>query len=146
MLKLSKLTDYAIILLSALSKDSERSYSASTLAAMTRIPEPTTAKILKMLSAGDLVLSIRGARGGYKATGTYEDTPLTRIIEVIEGDIALTHCAINANHSCSIKESCPLEGTWSDVNKLLYETLSGVKLASLLNKAQIRKTEIRDVI
>tara|TARA_R110002124_G_scaffold64985_2_gene177511 strand:+ start:317195 stop:317635 length:441 start_codon:yes stop_codon:yes gene_type:complete len=146
MLKLSKLTDYAIILLSALSKDSTQSYSASALAAKTHIPEPTTAKILKMLSSGGLVLSIRGAHGGYKAIGSYEDTPLTRIIEVMEGDIALTDCAINANHNCSIKESCPLEGAWSDVNKLLYETLSGVSLASLLNKAQIRPTEIRDVI
>jgi FeS assembly SUF system regulator len=146
MLKLSKLTDYAIILLSALSKDSVQSYSASTLAAMTSIPEPTTAKILKMLSAGGLVLSIRGAHGGYKATGTYEDTPLTRIIEVIEGDISLTDCAANEDHDCSIKESCPLEGAWSGVNKLLYETLSDVKLSSLLNKAQIRKTEIRDVV
>lgn len=139
MLKLSKLTDYAIILLSVLSKDSAHCYSASTLSSMTAIPEPTTAKILKILSAGNLVLSIRGVHGGYKATGSYDDVPLTKIIEVMEGDIAITDCASKAEHECNIKGSCPMDGCWNEVNRALYETLNGIKLSSLLSKAEVRE-------
>lgn len=139
MLKLSKLTDYAIILLSVLSKDGSQCYSASNLAAMTGIPEPTTAKILKILSSGGLVLSIRGVHGGYKSTGDYEQTPLTKIIEVMEGDIALTDCATSKDHDCSIKSSCPMNGCWQDVNKALYDTLNGIKLSTLLDKAELKE-------
>ncbi len=140
MLKLSKMTDYSIILLSVLSKDNARCFSASTLSALTTIPEPTTAKVLKKLAAGGLVNSVRGAHGGYSSIGSYDDTALSQIIDIMEGGIALTDCAANDEHHCSIKEKCPMDGCWNTVNKALYETLDTIKLSSLLSKAELRET------
>jgi FeS assembly SUF system regulator len=140
MLKLSKLTDYSIILLSVLSKDNTRCFSASTLSTMTAIPEPTAAKVMKMLSSGGLVVSVRGAHGGYRSIGSYEETALSQIIDIMEGGIALTDCATGDDHHCSIKEKCPMDGCWNTVNKALYETLNTIKLSSLLSKAELRET------
>jgi FeS assembly SUF system regulator len=140
MLKLSKLTDYAIILLSVLSKDDTRCFSTPTLSAMTSIPEPTAAKVLKMLASGGVVVSVRGAHGGYRSIGSYEQTPLSQIIDIMEGGIALTDCASGEDHNCSIKEKCPMDGCWNSVNKALYETLNTIKLSSLLSKAELRET------
>ncbi len=77
MLRLSKLTDYAVVVLIRLAEDhccggvvaASSCLPVQTspgIAAATGIPEPTVAKVLKSLSAADLVLSQRGARGGYR--------------------------------------------------------------------------------
>src|ERR1700722_11298961 len=65
MLRLSKLTDYAVVVLVRLSRDMGVQTSPG-IAATTGIPEPTVAKVLKTLAAGGLVASQRGARGGYR--------------------------------------------------------------------------------
>lgn len=138
MIKLSKLTDYAIILLSVLDKDRENCFSASTLSSLTGIPEPTTAKTLKMLCTGNLVQSIRGVKGGYKALESYEDVSVSHVIEVIEGDICVTDCAASEEHECSMKEVCPMDGCWNEVNQALYDTLNSIKLSSLMRKAKVK--------
>ena len=65
MLRLSKLTDYAVVVLVRLSRAAGVQTSPG-IAATTGIPEPTVAKVLKTLAAGGLVASQRGARGGYR--------------------------------------------------------------------------------
>lgn len=140
MIKLSKLTDYAITLLSVLFKNKTQSYSASSLSDLTGIPEPTTSKILKQLANAGLLISTRGSKGGYQAIGDYEDVPLTKVIEVMEGDIALTDCAGCITHSCNNKEHCPMDGGWNEVNKAVLDTLNSFSLAGLLSKAKTIET------
>ncbi len=65
MLRLSKLTDYAVVVLVRLSRE-QGVQTSPGIAATTGIPEPTVAKVLKTLAAGGLVASQRGARGGYR--------------------------------------------------------------------------------
>ncbi len=65
MLRLSKLTDYAVVVLVRLSA-LDGVQTSPGIAAATGIPEPTVAKVLKTLAASDLVSSQRGARGGYR--------------------------------------------------------------------------------
>ncbi|MCS5596142.1 MAG: SUF system Fe-S cluster assembly regulator [Pseudomonadota bacterium] len=142
MIKLSKLTDYAITLLSVLYKNKTRSFSASVLAEVTGIPEPTTSKILKQLSASDLVTSTRGVKGGYQVNGDYEDIPLTKVIEIMEGDISLTDCASCITHECANKEICPMDGGWTEINKAVLNTLNSFSLAGVLDKA--KTIEIRE--
>ena len=59
MLRLSKLTDYAVVVLVRLSREAGVQTSPG-IAATTGIPEPTVAKVLKILAAGGLVASQRG--------------------------------------------------------------------------------------
>ena len=65
MLRLSKLTDYAVVVLVRLA-GMDGVQTSPGIAAATGIPEPTVAKVLKTLAAGDMVSSQRGARGGYR--------------------------------------------------------------------------------
>ena len=72
MLRLSKLTDYAVVVLARLARGGAAAPSgpvqtAPGLAAGTGIAEPTVAKVLKMLAQAGLVEGVRGARGGYRA-------------------------------------------------------------------------------
>src|SRR5258708_16670210 len=74
MLRLSKLTDYAVVVLVRLDAGAEVQTSPG-IAARTGIPEPTVAKVLKSLSAAALVTSQRGARGGYRLAPPPADIP-----------------------------------------------------------------------
>ncbi|HNE02777.1 MAG TPA: Rrf2 family transcriptional regulator, partial [Plasticicumulans sp.] len=65
MIRISKETDYGIVLLSCLAQAADASLSASALAERGRLPLPTVSKVLKLLARGGLLVSQRGARGGY---------------------------------------------------------------------------------
>lgn len=62
MLKLSRLADYAIVILVRLGEQ-EGVVTSPSLAADTGVPEPTVAKVLKLLSTHGFVLSQRGQKG-----------------------------------------------------------------------------------
>ena len=63
MLRLSRLADYAVVVLIRLSED-DSVQTTPGIALATGIPEPTVAKVLKALAGHGLVLSQRGSRGG----------------------------------------------------------------------------------
>ena len=91
MLKLSKLTDYAVVVLVRLASG-DLVQTSPCIAQATGVPEPTVAKVLKALAGSGLVASQRGARGGYRLARTLSDIPVADVIAAIDGPIALTAC------------------------------------------------------
>ena len=65
MLKFSKKVDYGLILLSKL-RNEPSSASAREIAARYRLPLPMVANILKQLTSAGILVSTRGAQGGYE--------------------------------------------------------------------------------
>ena len=130
MLKLSKLTDYAVVVLVQLEASGGVTTSPS-LAQETGIPEPTVAKVLKALSASGLVVSQRGPRGGYRLGGTLEQVPVARVIEAIDGPISLAACVDGAVGGCEAQECCPMRGRWDPVNAAIRTALTRITLAEM---------------
>src|SRR2546429_8933450 len=64
MLRISRLTDYATVLLAALASEPDRVQTAAALAGQTHIAPPTVCKLLKQLQRAGLVTSTRGLHGG----------------------------------------------------------------------------------
>jgi Rrf2 family protein len=93
-LRLSKLCDYAILLMSTIARES-RAWSTTELAELTDLPTTTAAKILKALARGGVLESQRGKLGGYILTRDPNDVSLLEIIEVIDGPIALSESVAN---------------------------------------------------
>src|ERR1022692_4419758 len=83
MLRLSKLTDYAVVVLVRLDAGTQVQTSPC-IAATTGIPEPTVAKVLKSISAAALVTSQRGARGGYRLARPLEDITVGEVIAAMD--------------------------------------------------------------
>ena len=103
MLRLSKLTDYAVVVLVRLSKG-EAVQTSPRIAAAIGIPEPTVAKVLKALASGGLVASQRGARGGYRLMRSLSAIAVSDVIAAIDGPIALTACVDGATTGCDSQE------------------------------------------
>ncbi len=64
MLRISRLTDYATVILASLAGGALA--SAADIAERTHIGLPTVSKLLKELQHAGLVRSVRGAHGGYQ--------------------------------------------------------------------------------
>ena len=130
MLRLSKLTDYAVVVLVRLA-GMDGVQTSPGIAAATGIPEPTVAKVLKTLAAGDLVSSQRGARGGYRLNRSLASIPIADVIAAVDGPIALTACVEGSASECESRALCPMRGRWDPVNDAIYSALSRISLADM---------------
>jgi FeS assembly SUF system regulator len=130
MLRLSKLTDYAVVVLVRLG-GSDTVQTSTGIAAATGIPEPTVAKVLKTLAAGDLVASQRGARGGYRLNRSLAAIPIADVIAAVDGPIALTACVEGSPSGCEAQGLCPMRGRWDPVNAAIHTALSSITLADM---------------
>ena len=132
MLRLSKLTDYAVVVMVRLAESAKDDVQTSPgIAAATGVPEPTVAKVLKSLAAGGLVSSQRGARGGYRLARPLNDIPVSEVISVIDGPIALVACVDGSPAECESSSLCPVRGRWDPVNGALQEALGRITLADM---------------
>lgn len=131
MLRISKLTDYATVILAALCERRGNLQSAAELAERTRVGLPTVSKLLKELQRAGLVVSVRGARGGYQLARPPDCISAAEIIDAVEGPVALTECASHAGQ-CDIESTCRVGNAWQHVNQGIRRSLEAVKLTQLL--------------
>lgn len=132
MLRLSKLTDYAVVLLTRLDEaEGGAVLTAPGLAIITGLAEPTVSKVLKILSHIGLVEGRRGSLGGYRLTRPLSTMPLSDVIAAIDGPVALTACVDNAVGFCDVENSCPVRGRWDPVNDAIRRALAGITIADL---------------
>ena len=130
MFRLSKLTDYATIVLVRLGEAGTEAVQTSPgIAAATGIPEPTVAKVLKAMGGCRLVISQRGARGGYRLGRGLSSITVADVIEAIDGPIALTACVDGGG--CENGCLCPLRGRWDPVNSAIRTALRAISLADM---------------
>ncbi|CAG4926890.1 unnamed protein product [Acidocella sp. C78] len=127
MLRLSRLTDYAVVVLVRLAQAATVE-TAPAIAAGTGIPEPTVAKVLKGLAQSGLVLSQRGAHGGYRLGRPLSAIPIADVIVAIDGPIALTACVEGTGGACDSASLCPMAGRWGVVNDAISEALGAITL------------------
>lgn len=131
MIKLGKLTDYAVAVAVQLSREGDTPRSASHIAEKTGLPEPTVAKVLKKLSQEKVVDSARGAAGGYRLSQAASAVTIRHIIEAMDGPIAITTCVDESETSCTSGVSCPARGKWGPVNEAIKAALSAVTIADM---------------
>lgn len=131
-MRLSSLTDYAVVMMSAAARHcGQARLNAALLAEETGIPLPTVQKLVSKLGAAGLLRSVRGAGGGFKLARPAAAVTLADIIEAIEGPIALTACIDEARHDCGLEGACRVQPHWAAVNSAVRGALANVSLTSL---------------
>ena len=134
MFKLGRLTDYAVVVLIDIYTHSEKSHNATRISARTGIALPTVQKILKILSAGDILTSQRGVQGGYQLSQSPNDISIASILTVMEGPIALTACVEGGDGDCRVENICTVKGRWDKVNEAVEKSLNNVKLSHMVEQ------------
>lgn len=131
MMKLGKMTDYAIVVLTAMAKYGEEPLSSQELAQSVHLERTTVAKILKMLTKRGLILSYRGANGGYRLAKSPDNVSVGQIIEAMEGPIGITECSVSPG-ACSHEAFCSLQSSWKHISAVLERALYSVSLAQIM--------------
>ena len=130
MFRMTKLTDYGIVLLTHFAAhDDQVAHTARELALETRLPLPTVGKLLKQLSHGGLLASQRGTRGGYSLARPPREITVASIIATLEGPVSITECggAIRCEH----ESFCSTKPNWQIINDAIRASLEGLTLADM---------------
>ena len=109
MLRIGKLTDYAMLVISRLARANGIVLSATTLADEIHLTAPTVSKVLKILAEAGLVKGTRGAVGGYVLAKPAAEITVADIICAMEGDFAVTEC-------CELESKCAINSVWAMVS------------------------------
>ncbi|MBV9623639.1 MAG: SUF system Fe-S cluster assembly regulator [Acidobacteria bacterium] len=131
MLRLNKLTDYGIVLLTYMAGPPETSmHSARELAAGTGLPLATVGKILRELLDHNLVVSRRGTKGGYTLARPAGNISVAEIIAAMEGPIGFTEC-YTAPGCCDLEPSCTVRYNSGVIGRALHRALENIRLSDL---------------
>lgn len=132
MIKLSKMTDYAVVILAEMAQGGGGLMTASGLSGKTGLPEPTVAKVLKLLARGAMIESSRGINGGYKLVRAPAGISMASVITALEGPVQLTSCVDGSEECCNHSVTCAMRGKWNPVNIAMQKALEEVSLAQML--------------
>ncbi len=136
MIRITRLTDYAIVLMSHLAAAPERVFAAPELAAEAHLPAPMVSKILKQLARAGLLTSHRGIHGGYALSRAAPEITVAEIITALEGPIAMTECSDTEPGVCSSEAFCPVSRNWRRISLAIRDALAGITLAEMSASAQ----------
>jgi FeS assembly SUF system regulator len=140
MLRLNKLTDYAIVLMTHMADSPEASlHSARELAEGTQLPEATVGKILRELLDHGLVVSHRGAKGGYTLARGSRDISVADIIAALEGPIGFTECNTSPGY-CDLEPSCTVRHNSGVIGRTLQRALQNIRLSDLTRPLHMATT------
>ncbi len=116
MIRLTRLTDYGIVLMAHLASfEEEGPHNAREVAGGARLPLPVVSKLLKALAREGLLESHRGAKGGYTLARRPETISAAQMITALEGPIGLTECTVHPG-TCTQEPSCHVREPWQRIN------------------------------
>jgi len=128
-------SDYALRIISALAKHDEI-VDAKTLSEETSVTLQFTLKILHKLVRCDLVTSYKGIRGGYCLRLPPEKITLKKVIENIDGPIAMVRC-LESSEICSLnqeKTACIFHHIFDTISLDVARKLEGITISDILNR------------
>ncbi|HEY0324935.1 MAG TPA: Rrf2 family transcriptional regulator [Allosphingosinicella sp.] len=136
-MRLTSLSDYAVVLLAAAARyPAGARLSATLLAEETGVPLPTAQKLTGRLAGAGLLETARGAGGGFRLARTAHDISLADIVEAVEGPILMTSCVEGARHDCALEQACAVRPHMGVVNGAVRGALAAVSLEQLSRVAQ----------
>jgi len=141
MIRINRETDYAIGILTRMARDPRRRYTAPALAEARGLPLPVVGKILKTLVRGGVLVSYRGAKGGYGLARTPESVSVAEVIAALEGPIALTECVEEGVDACQYGDHCTVSTNWGHINRVVRQALEGISLADMSGSAAMADPE-----
>lgn len=128
MVRLSRLADYAVVVMTHFAQMPERVYSGAEVATELLLPAPTVSKLLKQLSRAGLLGSQRGVHGGYELARTPGHISIGEIVRAVEGPVALTDCIEDGVGECDRIGFCQTHRNWQVINQVVREALDRVSL------------------
>lgn len=132
MLRISKIVDYGTLVLTHMAAQPSSVYSANDLAGALGLGQPIVSKVLKLLNQNGLVISLRGAHGGYRLSRAPEHINIAQVIDALEDQpFGLTECTAMPGQ-CSVEADCHIRTHWQRINNIVRQSLEAVSIAEMV--------------
>ncbi|HJL80179.1 MAG: SUF system Fe-S cluster assembly regulator [Gammaproteobacteria bacterium] len=138
MLRITKMTDYAVLILANLALHDKKFLTAKEIASETHISLPTSQKILKKLNRNNLVISKQGASGGYALEDDTKNISVAALLKTLNGDLSITQCSSN-DHQCQVEDFCNIGDAWQMINQRVQWALNDITLGDLIHPTRIEQ-------
>lgn len=130
-MRLTRQGDYAVrVMIDLAAHVGDRPVPRTVIQARQDVPSAYLAKIVQTLARAGLVRTQPGARGGVSLNVAPEAITVRRVIEAVEGPIALNRCVTNPS-GCARDSFCPAHPVWLRVQALITRELDAVTIAAL---------------
>jgi Rrf2 family protein len=140
-MQLTRAADYAVrvmVHLAALPAGTRANREA--LAEAAQVPSQFMGKVLQSLTRAQLILSYRGAQGGFELARPSARINMLEVIEAIEGPICLNVC-LAGDEACGRRWWCGAHDVWRDAQASLVAVLRNAPLDRLAAESLRRKAE-----
>jgi len=130
MLRISKLADYGTVVMVYLAQNPHKLCNARDIAHRTHLAVPTVSKILKHLTASNLLDSVRGVAGGYRLRKHAKDITVVDILHALDAQRGIIECHTQPQ-DCSLSHVCQIQTNWRIISQAIESALTSVSLESL---------------
>lgn len=94
------------------------------------IPETYLEQLMNQLRRADLVISIRGAQGGYELSRPPEDISVGAVLYVLEGTMSPVDCVAGGDGPCRA-QGCAGRIIWEKIYDRVTDLIDSISLAQL---------------
>jgi len=98
-------------------------------------------QLFSRLRKRSLVTSTRGPGGGYRLGVRPENIAVSDVIRAVDESVDATRCGGKEN--CQGAERCLTHDLWDDLSSRIYEFLSEIDLAELVERRRVREVAQR---
>ena len=133
MLKITRKVEYALIALRHLQQNEQgKLCSAKTMSLEYGIPQELLAKILQKLSKENIIVSVKGPKGGYRISSDTSSINMTKFFEIMEGPMGIVDCYFDSN--CEQLNGCTIREPINRINNSIRTMFDKMTLADITFK------------
>ena len=138
-MKISTKGRYALRMLIDLAEHKENGYiSLKDIAKRQQISKKYLEQIIPIFNHTGMLLTNRGAQGGYKLARKPEQYTVAEVLRLTEGSIAPVACLDQDPNECERSAECVTLPIWQGLYDVITEYLEGITLQDILDKEQER--------
>ncbi len=139
-MKISTKGKYGLRAMIDLAQYSEQeAVSISSIAQRQKISESYLEQLVAKLKKAGLVVSIRGAAGGYRLARPASDISVGDVLRALEGDVRAVICTAQTEEGCEGEELCVTKYVWQRINESIEKTVDEMMIDQLV--AESRKAQ-----
>lgn len=117
--------------------------TAKTLAARQEISEKYVEQIIGFLTRAELLISQRGAAGGYRLAKAPEDITVGDVIRATEDGIQIVDCVGDNAVLCEREKQCATFEVWQDVKTAVEDVVDNITLAELAKRSLEKQEKLQ---
>ncbi|MGO3017914.1 MAG: RrF2 family transcriptional regulator [Anaerococcus sp.] len=131
-MKLSTRGRYGLRAVYYLAENQDKGYiSVSEISQNLNLPENYLEQLIRLLKKSNIVISARGAKGGYKLSRDLDDISVGEVIRVLEGEITSSECVQTG--SCTEMNDCEAYLVFAKIDNAINSAVDSITIRDMIN-------------